>query len=195
VYLFDCASNTTTLISINCHGTGPGNRFSLNPFISADGAFVYFQSGALDLTPGLVSDAWFNVYRRDLARQSTELVSLNRELTGSATDDTGPVSVSANGDMLLLNSWAGDLVWGDNNFTVDLFVWRANEKHDPGPRLIIQREPAEIVVRWPAGLTGFELQTSSTLCPTGWTKVIPADTATEWRGVPGQGGFFRLRLK
>ena len=193
VFLFDCASNTTALVSVNCHETGPGNRHSLNPVISADGAFVYFQSCALDLAPGEISDAYLSVYRRDLARQTTELISLNRELTGTAEGNTGTVSVSADGRLAILSSDADDLVWGDNNFAVDLFAWHAAGSRDPGPQLLIERAPTEIVLRWPAGLTSFMLQTSPALPPADWIDLTPTDAATEWRGNPTQAAFFRLR--
>lgn len=193
VFLFDCASNTTTLVSVNCHGTGPGNRHSLNPVISANGAFVYFQSCALDLAPGEISDAYLSVYRRDLARQTTEMISLNRELTGSAEGNTGTVSVSADGHLAILSSDADDLVWGDNNFTVDLFAWHAAGSRDSGPQLIIERAPTEIVLRWPVGLTGFMLQTSPALSPANWIDLTPADAAAEWHETPTRAAFFRLR--
>ncbi len=193
VYLFDCAANTTTLVSMNCHGTGPGNRHSLNPLISADGAFVYFQSCALDLSPGEISDAYFSVYRRDLRRQTTELVSLNRELTGSAEGNTGMVGISSDGSLAFLSSDSDNLIWGDNNRTVDLFAWHAAAARDAGPQLLIERTPTEIVLRWPAGLTGFLLQTSSSLSSADWTDLAPADAATEWREAPERAAFFRLR--
>ncbi|HEV8713844.1 MAG TPA: hypothetical protein VGX03_13590, partial [Candidatus Binatia bacterium] len=193
VFLFDCLSNTTTLLSVNCHGTGPGNRHSLNPLISADGASVFFQSCALDLVPGEISDAYFSVYRRDLARQTTELISLNRELTGTAEGNTGTVSISADGRLAILSSDADDLAWGDNNFTVDLFAWHASQTRDHGPQLIIECTSTGIVLRWPAGLTRFVLQTNSVLSPIGWIDLMPAEPATEWRETPTRGAFFRLR--
>jgi len=193
VFLFDCASNSTTLVSVNCHATGPGNRHSLNPVISANGDYVYFQSCALDLAPGEISADHFSVYRRDRARQTTELVSLNRELTGSAEGNTGTVSISADGHLALLSSDADNLVWGDNNFTLDLFAWRAGQTREPGPRLVIERAPQELILRWPAGLTGFMLQTSPSLSTPAWTDLSPTDAATEWRETPEQPAFYRLR--
>jgi Tol biopolymer transport system component len=52
VFLFDRLTGTTTLISVNQTGSGPGNGRSSTPVMSADGGTVVFKSLASDLVGG-----------------------------------------------------------------------------------------------------------------------------------------------
>lgn len=49
VFLRDLQTGTTTLVSINSAGTGPGNKNSYSPVVSAGGRYVLFRSQALNL--------------------------------------------------------------------------------------------------------------------------------------------------
>ena len=51
VFVRDLLENTTTLISVNSAGNGSGDSTSFGPAISADGAFIAFQSCLLYTSP------------------------------------------------------------------------------------------------------------------------------------------------
>ena len=65
VFLRDCASNTTALVSANFSGTGGGNGNSLAGQVSANGRYVSFQSDASDLLPGDTNGV-SDIFVRDL---------------------------------------------------------------------------------------------------------------------------------
>jgi Tol biopolymer transport system component len=69
VFVRDLQAGTTTLVSINATGTGPGNADSYSPVINADGGFVYFRSKASNLRPGGFSGE--NLFVRDLVASTT----------------------------------------------------------------------------------------------------------------------------
>jgi uncharacterized repeat protein (TIGR01451 family) len=124
IFVRDLVAGTTTLISVNCNGSGSGNDESYDPTISADGRFVAFESYALDLAPGEFVLYEENVFRRDLLTGATELVSRNRNLTGGGIYSSYYAVISADGGGVAFNSYAYDLVNEDLNDTDDVFVWR-----------------------------------------------------------------------
>ena len=69
IFVRDLKTGTTSLVSVNSAGTGSGNRFSISPFISADGRFVAFNSFATDLvdndTNGTVSDVFVRSVKKE----------------------------------------------------------------------------------------------------------------------------------
>jgi len=65
VFLHDLLTGGTTLISVNRHGTGPGNGFSRGPSVSSGGRWVAFLSDATDLLADDTNDRP-DVFVRDL---------------------------------------------------------------------------------------------------------------------------------
>jgi hypothetical protein len=65
VFIRDLQAGTTSLVSVNTNGTGPGNAASYSPFISSDGRFVLFRSKATNLAPGAFNNSE-NLFLRDL---------------------------------------------------------------------------------------------------------------------------------
>jgi len=182
VYVWDCWSNTLSLVSVNCLGDGPCNRHARNPVISSDGRYVFFQSFATDLAPGMFDDSIVSLYRRDLVEGKTVLISMNRALTGGPMKP-GSLSfsypaLSADGTVAAFTSSAEDLVWGDNNGAVDVFVWRAAYPYASGPALRIDREGTDILLSWPRDATNFVLQSAPDLSGSTWTNLPFAGTNT-----------------
>ncbi len=75
VFVRDMIAQKTALISVNAAGTDGANGASTAPIISADGHYVTFESMATDLVPGSVSPVVNNLYRRDLVRGATILLT------------------------------------------------------------------------------------------------------------------------
>ena len=117
----------TTDSSVATSVGGGGN--SVNPIISRDGRYVLFASTADNLaltssnTPfSLQGSPKLNVFLRDRARGTTILVSQNLAGTGGGNGNSIPVDISTNGQYVLFESSASDLVSGDTNNATDVFV-------------------------------------------------------------------------
>jgi Tol biopolymer transport system component len=91
VFLRDLIGGTTTLISVNTNGTGPGNADSFSPIISANGRYILFRSLATNLAPGIPSNSYssgFNssggesLFRRDTQLGTTFALFTNKTYSG-----------------------------------------------------------------------------------------------------------------
>ncbi len=106
-----------------------GSGDSINPVISADGRYVLFASGAnnLVLTSGgnpitPLFPPKLNVFLRDRTNGTTTLISVNLAGTGGGNGDSLPVDISTNGQFVLFESSATNLVAGDTNNVSDIFM-------------------------------------------------------------------------
>ncbi len=121
VYLYNTATDTTTMVSVNTVGAAANNE-SLAPEISNSGGHVAFQSRATDLVTGATdTPTTTDVFIRDLATETTELVSV--DLDGDAAESAGNPSLSADGSLVVYQSDADDLVAGDTNGETDAFLY------------------------------------------------------------------------
>ena len=112
VFVRDRQAGTTTLVSRNVGGTGPGNDGSFSNGFSADGRYVLFGSFASDLVPNDVNGTR-DVFRRDLETNTTTLVSVNAAGTGGGNGPSDGVELSSDGGLVTFQSEATDLVGGD----------------------------------------------------------------------------------
>ena len=95
IYLYDCVSETSTLLT-HAHGsTDPANDRSMYPAISDEGLFVAFVSEATNLL-GTALDEDRRLYVRDLTAQTTELIPLHADYAGKPGKVYEP-SISADG--------------------------------------------------------------------------------------------------
>lgn len=124
IFVFDRDADTMERVSVNSFGAEADNASgaSFKPSISGDGRYVAFDSTATNLITG---DANFNqdAFVHDRQTGSTELVSI---------DDTGlvqgngvsiPTDISSDGRYVVVLSAADNLVGGDGNGVVDMFVY------------------------------------------------------------------------
>jgi Tol biopolymer transport system component len=119
VFLRDLHTGTTELVSLDSSGA-QGNGFSYNPSISVDGRFVAFESHASNLVPGDTNSDW-DIFVRDRQSGTTELVSLDSNgVQGNSASLVA--SISADGSYVAFYSYADNLVQGDTNLKVDVFV-------------------------------------------------------------------------
>ena len=112
---------------ITAPASGAGD--SSSPIISADGRFVVFASTANNLvlnSNGVpfssASLPVMNVYLRDRDSGTTALVSVNKAGSAGGNGDSWPRGVSTNGQFVLFESAANNLVLGDSNNQYDVFV-------------------------------------------------------------------------
>jgi len=125
VFVHDVRTGTTTRVNVTSAGEqvthdGPGVNPTGRPSISADGRHVGFVSSAEGLAPG--DDNHTQAYLHDLATRTTEVVS--RSAVGTVVDayPGSAVSVSEDGNRVAFLSLSADVVPGDVNSDLDVFV-------------------------------------------------------------------------
>jgi hypothetical protein len=109
----------TTLVS-RALGGGSGNDFSEPGGISADGRYVAFFSLATNLVPGGGAPGT-HAFVRDMQQGTTELVDLG---PGGviANGSAAYVTMSTDGRFVAWTSYATNLIAGDTNGAMDVFV-------------------------------------------------------------------------
>jgi Tol biopolymer transport system component len=118
VFVRDLRTGLTRRVSVDAQGGDP-NGHSESPVISADGRYVAFTSTASDLVPdgdGCCTD----VFVHDLQTEATTRIG-----TASGADPDAHSfnpALSSDGRYVAFESWASDLVPGDGNGVVDVFV-------------------------------------------------------------------------
>ncbi len=124
IFVRDMRVGVTTRVSVNLVGGRP-SRSSSDPSISADGKRVAFQSFANNLVLG-DGNGQSDIFVRDTRKGTTIRVSVD-----TAGGDPDPVpsvalsrfpSLSADGNHVAFASEAPDLVSGDRNGALDIFV-------------------------------------------------------------------------
>ncbi len=129
VFVHDRLTGVTELVSVAPDGT-QGNRFSIQPSISADGRFIAFASDATNLVGGDTNQQ-VDIFVRDRCTSDgkpvegctpgTERVSVASDGTQGSASSSNP-SISPDGRFIAFVSFASNLVSGDTNGTADLFV-------------------------------------------------------------------------
>lgn len=105
IYVYDRTTGATKLVSASSSGQ-PGNDYSEQPAISADGRYVAFDSYATNLAPGAV--AFSDVYVKDLV--TGELKRASVSASGAAGEDySSSPSISADGNVVTFSSDAKNL--------------------------------------------------------------------------------------
>ena len=119
IFMRDTVAGATRRVSVGPGGR-QGNGASLNKAISEDGRVVAFGSAASNLVRGDTNGAG-DVFVRDQQARVTRRVSVG--LGGrDANGDSFDVAMSANGRFVAFISDASNLVRGDTNRTLDVFV-------------------------------------------------------------------------
>lgn len=114
VFIRDTLTGTTERVSVSYAGGAPdGNSGSIS--ISADGRYVAFASDAANLAAG-DTNGWEDVFVRDRAAGTTELISTNGNQTSFFP------SISADGRYVAFASFANNLVADDTNNAYDIFI-------------------------------------------------------------------------
>src|SRR5262249_50865216 len=119
IFVRDRATNTTTRVSVSSAGA-QANNGSLQPALSADGRFVAFQSSASNLVPG-DTNGRSDIFVHDRVTGVTTRVSVADEGVQADGDSSQP-TLSADGRFVAFSSSATNLVTGDTNGVMDVFV-------------------------------------------------------------------------
>jgi archaellum component FlaF (FlaF/FlaG flagellin family) len=119
VFVRDVRAGTTRRVSVGADGA-QGNNVSVNPAISADGRFVAFDSLASNLVPGDTNGTW-DVFVHDRQTRTTTRVSVGPGGV-QGNGETSGLAISDDGRFVAFDSLASNLVPGDTNDAVDVFV-------------------------------------------------------------------------
>jgi Tol biopolymer transport system component len=119
IFVHDRQTGQTSRVSVASDGT-QANGDSDDLSISADGRYVAFRSWADNLVSG-DTNGEFDVFVHDRQTGQTSRVSVASDGTQGNSHSWAP-SVSADGRYVAFNSWANNLVSGDSNGRVDIFV-------------------------------------------------------------------------
>jgi Tol biopolymer transport system component len=120
VFVHDRQTGTTALVSV-ATGGALGNQDSRVPAVSADGQIVVFQSMATNLAAGDTNGTW-DIFLHDRQTGITTLLSAASDGTVGNQSSTRP-SLSADGQTVVFESRASNLVPTDTNGYVDVFLW------------------------------------------------------------------------
>lgn len=135
IYLFDIDAQICKPVSITSTGV-IGNNLSLSPDLSREGRFVVFASAADNLVPD-DSNGSFDIFVKDMQTGEISRVSVASDGT-QANDHSAHPKISADGNLIVFESDADNLVPNDNNGTTDVFVhdrkrgrtWRVSISND-----------------------------------------------------------------
>ena len=120
IFVRDRQSGTTERVSVDSSGV-QANGFSELPALSADGRFVAFASSASNLVAN-DTNANIDVFLRDRLLGTTERISLDSNGVQGNGDAYQQIAISADGQLVAFASFASNLVSGDTNATVDVFL-------------------------------------------------------------------------
>ncbi len=119
VFVYSVAADQSERVSIATDGT-QANGYGSRPSISADGRYVVFESDASNLAPG-DTNGTADIFRRDRVMAST--VRLSVDSAGAQGNNWSSIpAISANGQYVVFQSTATNLVPGDTNSSDDVFI-------------------------------------------------------------------------
>lgn len=119
VYVYDRETDTLERVSLSSAGV-QGNSASFAPAISSDGRYVAFLSSATNLVSGLTVSR-NRAYVYDRTTDQVEHVSVGTDGDPNARIES--IALSGDGQVVALESGATDLVAGDTNAKIDIFVY------------------------------------------------------------------------
>lgn len=123
-FVHDRQTGETTRVSVASDGTqGDAGSFMDAPPLSADGRYVAFGSYASNLVPegDVNGDGNPDVYVHDRLTHQTRRVSVASDGT-QGNDWSWKPDISADGHITTFSSWSSNLVSGDTNSRLDVFV-------------------------------------------------------------------------
>jgi archaellum component FlaF (FlaF/FlaG flagellin family) len=161
IFVHDRQTGETSRVSVASDGT-QGNGSSTRPSISADGRYVAFESWSTNLVPADTND-YRHIIIHDRQTGHTTRVSVASDgIQGNGHSDQS--SISADGRYVTFHSEASNLVPGDTNGTLDVFV------HDRGASGALPLPSPSLS---PTPLTPIQAT------PTITVVVVPSETVSE----------------
>ncbi len=120
IYLHDCQTGQTEIISVNAEGIRANDGCS-SPVISADGRYIAYESYADNLVEGDTNDV-ADIFLYDRITGETKRISVASDGT-EANDSSGDPAISGDGRYIAYMSNATNLVDQDTNGCFDVFLY------------------------------------------------------------------------
>lgn len=143
IFVHDLQTGSTERVSVDSSGS-EGDQNSFSPSISGDGRYVAFRSNSTNLVSG-DGNADYDVFVHDIQTGETEIVSVN-SLGDEGDNNSITPSISRNGQYVVFESLATNLVAGDTNGVSDIFFFDFND-----PPTTITLDPSNIYENLPIG--------------------------------------------
>jgi Tol biopolymer transport system component len=122
VFVRDRQLKQTVLVSVSRDGSRSANGASSYPLIGTNGQWVVFQSLASDLVAH-DTNGQADIFLRELSTGETRLVSAAADGSGSGNGPSTNPQMTPDGRFVLYESQAGNLVAGDTNQAIDIFLY------------------------------------------------------------------------
>lgn len=122
VFLKNMLTGATELISVSRDGED-ADGFHQDGRASADGRYVVFQSDADNLTGVSDTNQSSDIFIRDQAAQTTELISKSSSQAASGNGSSILHAVTPDGRFVVFQSDANNLAPNDTNNNPDIFIW------------------------------------------------------------------------
>jgi TolB protein len=119
VFVHDLKTGITQRASVDSSGA-ESNNFSYEPVLSDNGRYVAFTSYGSNLVSG-DGNGTYDVFLRDLVKGETQRISVDSSGIEGNNESSGP-ALSGNGRFVVFHSKANNLVGGDGNYAIDVFV-------------------------------------------------------------------------
>jgi Tol biopolymer transport system component len=120
IFVRDRQTGKTELVTVAANGVPANGGSDHSPAISADGRFIVYTSRATNLVPGDTNNA-FDIFVRDRQTATTERVTVAADDVPANGGSYSP-AISADGRFVTFSSNANNLVPGDTNGKLDVFV-------------------------------------------------------------------------
>ncbi len=120
IFVRDVAAGTTTRVSLTSAGQEATGGGSFLPAITPDGRYVAFESFATDLV-ALDTNAAQDIFVRDRTGATTVRASVD-SAGAQAGANSYDAAISSDGQVVVFQSVATDLVTGDSNTSADIFA-------------------------------------------------------------------------
>lgn len=120
VLVHDRSTGATKVVNAT-GGGAPANGNSVSAVLTEDGRYVAFAADAANLVPG-DTNLFRDIFVRDLRTGKTERVSVHSNGTEAVNGHSSSPSISADGRFVAFESAAINLVGGDSNGLIDIFV-------------------------------------------------------------------------
>ena len=122
IFVHDRQTKKTTRVNVASDGTQSKPSFPHQATISANGRYVAFTSDASNLVPN-DTNSGDDVFVHDLKTKKTERINIASDGSEAVVGDwRGHASISADGRYVSFIAIAGNLVEGDTNNELDVFV-------------------------------------------------------------------------
>ncbi len=179
VYLYTRSSGALTLVSVGTNGLA-GNGASGEAIISADGSVVVFSSTASNLVSGDTNGV-SDVFLYNVSSGETTLASRSSAAVIGNGASSSP-SLSADGNLVVFQSDATNLVDNDTNSATDIFL--KNQSGDTTTRLSLD-----------LGGTQGDAASSHAVISADGTKAAFVSSATNLLPAPDSNGFADILIK